>query len=68
MHKKRLRKELKTNGKKENKVVDLNLTMSIIKLNVNDLNTPEIYRLHERARTTYIFSSGNPLQIQMQIH
>lgn len=50
-------------NKKTNKVVYLNLTMSIIKLNVNDLNTPEIYRLHERARTEYIFSSGKPLQI-----
>lgn len=50
-------------NKKTNKVVYLNLTMSIIKLNVNDLNIPEIYRLHERARTEYIFSSGKPLQI-----
>ena len=55
-------------NKKTNKVVYLNLTMSIIKLNVNHLNTPEIYRLHERARTAYIFSSGIPLQIEMQIH
>lgn len=55
-------------NKKTNKVVYLNLTMSIIKLNVNHLNTPEIYRLHARARTAYIFSSGIPLQIEMQIH
>lgn len=41
-------------NKKTNKVVYLNLTMSIIKLNVNHLNTPEIYRLHERARTEYM--------------
>lgn len=49
-------------------MVDLNPTTSIIKLNVNDLNTPEIFRSDERARLKYILSSGNPLQIQTQIY
>lgn len=70
--KNRGRCDQRTNGTKKTKVVDLNLIISVITLNINDLNTPS-----QKQRTSVGTKNQNPIicclqeihfKLKIQIH